>query len=63
MLPPSRVRRAIRSARTVYLQTNVGIFRVSKAEALKVIRRDHHARALPVQQFRDSVCIGTDVDD
>jgi hypothetical protein len=62
MLPPSRARRLIRSARTVYVSTALGIFRVSKAEALKVIRRDHHVQALPVDTFQQSVCLGTDLD-
>jgi hypothetical protein len=63
MLPPKQVRQAIRRARVVYFQADVGVIRVSKAEALRVIRPDHYARSLRVQTFRDSVCVAADVDD
>jgi hypothetical protein len=59
-LPPAQTRKAIRRARVVYVRTDLGLFRVSKREALKVIRLDSPTSAITVQQFLDSVCIGTD---
>lgn len=59
-LPPAQTRRAIRQSRRVYVRTEMGLFRVSKREALKVIRPNNPVQVIVVQQFQDSVCVGTD---
>ena len=59
MMPTRRARREVRTARRVYLQTPLGIFRISKAEALRVLKPSSHVQTVPVQQFRDSVCLDT----
>ena len=63
MTPIKRARREVRAASTVYLQTQLGTFRISKAEALRVLKPNTHVQAVPVQKWRDSVCLDTYGDD
>jgi hypothetical protein len=58
-LPPRQVRLAVRQARTVYVRTEFGLFKVTKREALATLPRCRNvASVLRVQHFLDSVCVG-----
>jgi hypothetical protein len=58
-LPPRQVRLAVRQARTVYVRTDFGLFKVTKREALATLPRSRNvASVLRVQSFLDSVCVG-----
>ena len=59
-LPTRQTRKAIREARVVYVRTRLGLFKISKREALSVIRPNLHAAELTVSRWQDTLCINAD---
>ncbi len=58
-LSPRQVRLAVRQARTVYVRTDFGLFKVTKQEALATLHLSRNvASVLRVQSLNDSVCVG-----
>ncbi len=54
-LPTRQTRKAIREARVVYVRTRLGLFKVTKREALAVIRPNLHAAEQTVSRWQDTL--------